>query len=283
MRSRIAGCILAGLLSVMPAYGQETPRVLFFSKSSGFEHPVISYKKAQPSHAEHVLQKLADENGVELTATKDGSLINAENLANFNLVIFYTTGNLFEGGTDGQPPLPADGLDALIAWVENGGGFMGFHSAADTFGKHDPEQEGKFIKLLGGEFGGHGAQFEGKLVVVDADHSVAANIPEGHADHDEWYTFINLNEGEMHVVALMDPGAERGKQEMYDRPNYPVIWTMGKGAGRVYYNAMGHREDVWDDATFQQMVVDAAGWALGEGELDSEPNFKEVVPEQPKE
>ena len=32
------------------------PRILFFSKSSGFEHSVISWKNGQPSHAEKVLQ-----------------------------------------------------------------------------------------------------------------------------------------------------------------------------------------------------------------------------------
>lgn len=282
MRGLIAGLVVAavGWMST-PVNAQDAPRVLFFSKSSGFEHSSISYRDGQPSHVEKVLQKLADENGAELTVTKDGSQINAENLANYDLVMFYTTGNLFEPGTDKQPPLPADGLDALIKWVENGGGFIGIHSATDTFGKHKPDLEGKYIQFVGAEFGGHGAQFEGKLVVVDDDHPVAASIPEGHADMDEWYHFINLNEDEMHVVALLDPGAEREKQEQYNRPNYPVIWTMQKGDGRVYYNAMGHREDVWDDATFQQMVVDAASWALGEGEFDSEPNFDEVVPEQP--
>ena len=283
MRGLIVSWVLAAMVFSAAANAQEAPRVLFFSKSSGFEHPVISYKEGQPSHAEKVLQELAGANGAEITMTKDGSMITAENLENYDLVIFYTTGNLFEPGTDKQPPLPENGLDDLISWIENGGGFIGVHSATDTFGKHKPDLEGKYIKLVGAEFGGHGAQFEGKLVVVDEDHPVAANIPDGHADEDEWYHFINMNEDKMHVVALLDPGAEREKQEQYNLPNYPVIWTMQKGNGRVYYNAMGHREDVWDDATFQQMIVDAATWALGEGELDSEPNFKEVVPDQPKE
>ncbi|MEK7793086.1 MAG: ThuA domain-containing protein, partial [Candidatus Hydrogenedentota bacterium] len=92
------------------------------------------------------------------------------------------------------------------------------------------------------------------------------------------YTFINMNTEKMHVIALMDPGAEREKQAMYNIPNYPVMWCMERGKGRVFYDAMGHREDVWDNETFQQIVVAAAGWSMGEGEAAATPNFKDVVP-----
>lgn len=279
MRGLVAGLVLAVACFAAPVNAQDAPRVLFFSKSSGYEHPVISYKEGQPSHAENVLQDLAESNGAEITMTKDGSMITAENLENYDLVIFYTTGNLFEPGTDKQPPLPEDGLDALIAWVENGGGFIGVHSATDTFGKHKPDLEGKYIRFVGAEFGGHGAQFEGKLVVVDKDHPVAANIPDGHADEDEWYHFINMNEADMHVIAMLDPGPEREKQEQYNRPNYPVIWTMQKGNGRVYYNAMGHREDVWESEYFQDMLAGAIKWLARRSEADTTPNLLEVAPE----
>ena len=90
--------------------------------------------------------------------------------------------------------------------------------------------------------------------------------------------FKNLNTDNIHVIALMDPGEERQAQEMYNVSSYPVIWCSSLGEGRVYYNAMGHREDVWDDPIFQAMVVDAATWALGQGELQAEPNYANVVP-----
>ncbi len=268
------------------ALAQDTARVLFFSKSSGFEHSSISYKVGKPSHVEKVLTELAAENGAELTCTKDGSVITAENLKNYNLVIFYTTGDLFKAGGggatmdgDGNPAIPPDGLKDLFAWVENGGGFMGFHCATDTFGKHlKNEVSQQYIEFIGAEFGGHGAQFEGKLKLVDAAHPIGAVTPDGLTLKDEWYTFINMNTEKMHVIALMDPGAEREKQAMYNIPNYPVMWCMERGKGRVFYDAMGHREDVWDNETFQQIVVAAAGWSMGEGEAAATPNFKDVVP-----
>ncbi len=50
-------------------------KILFFTKSSGFEHDVISYKKGQPSHAEKVLTELGTKNNWECVFSKDGSLI----------------------------------------------------------------------------------------------------------------------------------------------------------------------------------------------------------------
>ena len=82
----------------------------------------------------------------------------------------------------------------------------------------------------------------------------------------------------MHVLAVLDPGAEREKQpDKYNVPNYPIIWCSEYGKGRVYYNAMGHREDVWDNPTFQKSVVDAAHWVLGQGPANAEPNFSKVL------
>ena len=42
-------------------------QILFFSKSSGFEHDVISWKKGQPSYAEKILLDLGQKNGWTFT------------------------------------------------------------------------------------------------------------------------------------------------------------------------------------------------------------------------
>lgn len=265
-------------LGLVTASAQDAPRVLFLSKSAGFQHSAITEKDGQPNHVAKTLQALADAAGAELTATKDASLINAEDLKNYDLVIFYTTGYLTTEGTDGHPPMPETGVADLIDWIEAGGGFMGYHCATDTFHSSDDSPPSEYTKMIGASFLSHGKQFDGAVKVVDPDHPTAASIPADWSKLDEWYKFRNLAKDDIHVIALLDPGAEREKQEQYDVPAYPVIWCRQLGEGRIYYNAMGHREDVWDDPTFQQTVVDAATWALGEGPADAEPNYKEVVP-----
>ena len=41
----------------------------------------------------------------------------------------------------------------------------------------------------------------------------------------------------------------------YERPPYPMTWTRKHDKGRVFYTAMGHREDVWENPKFQGLVV----------------------------
>ncbi len=253
--------------------------VLYFSKSSGFQHSVVARDNDQPSHTERILSDLAEEHDVSLTNTKDGGYITAENLEDYDVVIFYTTGNLFEEGTDGQPPLTEEGLDALLEWVSNGGGFLGYHSATDTFHTPDGEEPNAYTQLVGGNFAGHGPQFEGTLYVVDSDHPTMANVPEVWTIHDEWYIFRNMNTENMRVLAMLETDdVAREAHDMYHIPDYPIIWTIQHGDGRVYHNTMGHREDVWENPTFQQTIVDAVTWAAGDGPAMNEPNYYEVVP-----
>lgn len=273
--SRILAATTA-LLVCGVALAQDAPRILFLSKSSGFQHSVIKPNDSGSNHVADVLQELADAGGAELTTTKDASMINAKTLENFDLVIFYTTLNLTEEGSDGNPPMPESGVQDLKDWIAKGGGFMGYHCASDTFhGKGD--EVTPYIEMLGGEFRGHGKQFRGTVKVVDESHPAAAATPQNWSTLDEWYLFKNLNKDKIHVIATLDAGKERGRQKMYDTPNYAITWVSTLGEGRIYYNAQGHREDVWLDDDFQQTVIAAATWAMGEGPAQADPNYDEVM------
>ena len=257
---------------------QDGPRILLLTKSAGYEHAVVKNDEAGNNHVSAILKKLAEENGARLTSTKDGSLINARTLADFDLVMFYTSGDLLTRDGDGSPAMPPEGIADLIAWVKAGGGFMGFHCATDNF----HEKEGKvspYIKLLGGEFVTHGKQFEGTLKVVDPSHPAVAATPNPWKIRDEWYVLKNMNKANMHVLAMLELGDERQKQKKYNIPDYPIIWCSTRGNGRVYYTAQGHRADVWSNEDFQRSIVAAARWTLGEGPAQATPNFGELVKE----
>jgi len=53
-------------------------KILFFTKSSGFEHSAISWKDGRPSYAEKVLLQLGEKNDWEFTFSKDGSRFGKE-------------------------------------------------------------------------------------------------------------------------------------------------------------------------------------------------------------
>ena len=260
-------------------------RVLFVSKSSGFEHSAIKRTDGHPSHVDTVLAQIGAERGFAVTSTKDAGMINATQLASFDVVIFYTTGDMTQRGGqgsgifrgDGNPPMSADGVSDLIEWIEAGGGFVGFHPATDTFHGENDEVT-PYVGMIGGEFLHHGAQFEGIVRVADADHPTMGNVEDGWKIMDEWYLYKNVAKDKLHVLALMDPGEERAKQEVYDIAPYPIVWCRELGSGRVFHNAMGHREDVWSHQMFQTWVGDTIDWAAGKGEAAAAPNWADVVP-----
>src|SRR5437879_3446360 len=87
------GIGLAGWVSSAGAQ-PKTKKVLFFTKSSGFEHSVIKRVDGRPSFAENILSELGPKHGIEFTFSKDGRLFNPEYLAQFDAYFFFTTGDL---------------------------------------------------------------------------------------------------------------------------------------------------------------------------------------------
>jgi type 1 glutamine amidotransferase len=45
--------------------------------------------------------------------------------------------------------------------------------------------------------------------------------------------------------------------------DYPLAWAHQFGAGRAYYNALGHFPQTWDDPRFQRQMTGAIRWAAG--------------------
>src|SRR3954467_5063894 len=90
-------------------------KLLFFTKSSGFEHSSIKRKSPDVlSHAEQVVTDLGAKNNFEVTCTKDGGIFTPDKLATFDAFMFYTTGDLTEPGTDKNPPMSPEGKKAFL-------------------------------------------------------------------------------------------------------------------------------------------------------------------------
>jgi hypothetical protein len=265
---------------VMPCASAQEARLLFLSKSEGFEHGPVAVKDGKPCLAETVLTKLAQENGATIKSTKDANAITAENLKNYDIVVFYTQGDLLKPSKDGGAPMGPNGVSDLLDWIKKGGRYMGFHSASDTF--HTPEgaEVTPYLKMVGAEFIGHGPQFFGTVKVVDSMHSAMAAFPKEWKIKEEWYAFKNFNAKDMHVMALMDPGDDAARKlDLYKNGAYPIIWCSAYGEGKVYFNGMGHREELWEDPIFTQSIVDAATWLMepSSAASDTKPNYDEVM------
>ena len=282
------GLFLAiALASQMPLHAEAARKLLFFTKSSGFEHEVISWKKGQPSHAEKVFLDLGAKHSLEFVFSKDGSKFSPEYLAGFDAVIFYTTGDLTTAGNDQQPPMSPAGKQALFDYVKSGKGFIGLHSASDTFHTANESQKGldryanhgkdadPYVCFLGGEFIIHGAQQVATNKVIDKKFPGFAEVGDSFSFNEEWYSLKDFNP-DIHVLTVIDSPAMKGS--MYERPPYPTTWAREEGKGRVFYTAMGHRDDVWTNPTFQSILVGAIDWTTGRAKAAVPANLIEASP-----
>src|SRR4051794_14455475 len=84
-------------------------RILFFTKSSGFEHPGVKRTTNSGGYAGRVLQGLAAPRGLEVTATKDGPVFPPETLAKYAAFFFSPPGALPPPGPDKTPPMTPEG------------------------------------------------------------------------------------------------------------------------------------------------------------------------------
>jgi uncharacterized protein len=92
---------------------------------------------------------------------------------------------------------------------------------------------------------------------------------------EEWYALKNFSP-DLHVILVQETDGMDGK--MYQRPAFPATWARMHHRGRVFYTSMGHREDVWQSKTFQQLLLGGLSWALGNVEANVTPNLESVTP-----
>ncbi len=255
-------------------------KVLFFTKSSGFQHSVITRKDGKLSLAERILTELGKEHGFEVVASKDGRLFDPDKIGQWDAFAFETTGDLTTPGThkDGEP-MSADGKKAFLDAIHDGKGFMGMHCATDTF--HSPKGGGidPYIAMIGGEFIRHGAQQKSRIDVVDTQFPGAGAFGGSFDIMDEWYALKNFPD-DLHVIMVQNTkDMEKTKNNnVYDRPSFPETWARMHGKGRVFYTSMGHREDVWENPLYQGLLVGALGWITGKVDASVEPNVSKVTP-----
>ncbi|MDH4445218.1 MAG: ThuA domain-containing protein [Akkermansiaceae bacterium] len=284
MFKKPAIALALGLGLSLSLHAAPAHRLLFFSKSSGFEHDVISWKKGQPSFAEKIFTELGAKHSWEFVFSKDGSKFSPEYLAGFDAVIFYTSGNLLTTGTDKQPAMTPAGKQALFDYIKGGKGFIGLHCASDTFhttGTPDrrldaTKDEDAYICTVGGEFITHGAQQVATNKVIDPKFPGFETAGDQFTFLEEWYALKNFNP-DLHALTVIKTEGMDGAP--YQRSDYPTTWARAEGKGRVYYSALGHREDVWTNPTFQNILVGAIRWTTGDVDAVIPPNLKTAAPD----
>ncbi len=236
------------------------PRILFVTQSAGFKHGAVTRKEGQMAPAERAMNELGISSQVfRVDTTQDVAKdFTKETLDNYDIVMFYTTGNL---------PIPEETRDYFInEWLKQPGhGFIGVHSAADTYHNWQP-----YWDMIGGTFNGHpwGAGETVTITVHDTSHPAAKPWGEEFVITDEIYRFKNWQPEKVRVLASLNM-AKTNKKEPY---HVPILWVKEYGDGKVMHMSLGHREDVWTNETFQASLLGGVKWILGQEEGDATPN-----------
>lgn len=248
----------SGMLSSQP----KPKKLLAIGEVKGFEHDSVS-------HALATIERLGRESGLYDTYIRtDTELItkqklekNAKNLDYFDAVFFYTTGEL-----DMNDRQKKD----LLAFVhDDGKGFIGGHSAIDTFYTWPAYGE-----MTGGYFDQHPwGVFEAPVIVEDPNFPAMKAFPHEFVIRDEIYQAKDFSRDRVRVLARLDPNKIDLTNPRVHRTDkdFAVAWVREYGKGRVFYSTFGHPEQSWDRPDVQKMYLEAIKWAMGLTQGDATP------------
>ncbi len=248
---------------------QKPARVLFVTQSMGFRHGSVTRQGDELAPAEKALTELGEKSGVfTVDCTQDCAKdFTKENLANYDIVCFYTTGDL---------PIKQEDQDYFFnEWAkQKGHGVIGMHSAADTF--HNNKA---YWDMLGGTFDGHpwGAGETVTITVHDGEHPASRPWGSEFTITDEIYKFKNWQPEKVRVLMSLNMAECKLKQPYH----VPILWVKEYGDGKVMHMSLGHREDVWTNETYMASLLGGVNWILGHEEGDATPN-PELSAEQEK-
>jgi type 1 glutamine amidotransferase len=257
------GAMAIGAAAVNPTFAQEkTRRLLVIGQSKGYEHDAISTAMAtlyDIGRRSHLWETYFRTDCAAIT--KKPRKWGAKNLDAFDAVAFFTDGDL-----DMDDSQKAD----LLSFIhEEGKGFIGIHSAAITFLSWP-----QYGKMLGGRFDGHPwGQFQAPLVVEDSEFPGMAHLPRSFTLHDEIYQIKDFARTNVRVLLRLDASkVDLSKQGVHRKDrDFAVIWARKYGKGRVLYNGLGHREEVWHRPDIQRMWQDMVRWSMGDLPGDADP------------
>jgi uncharacterized protein len=228
-------------------------RVLVYTVSAGYEHDVVKRAKpGEPSLVERTLVGLGRERKwFECVLSRDAKDFTRASLATFDLVFFYTTGEL---------PLSDEGKKALLDFVKDGKAFAGAHCATDTF-----YQLPEYGQMIGGYFDGHPWHEKVVMRVEDREHASTRHLGASWELVDEIYQFkAPYDRSKLHVLLSLDPAKNDLKKNGVNRTDgdFANAWCKEVGKGRLFYTALGHRPEVWADPSFLKHVEGGFAWAM---------------------
>lgn len=215
--------------------------------------------KVEPDHVDFArkaivfFKDLTIGNGFVFDTTSNMNDLNEEKLRNYSVVMML---NDF--------PHTRAQRDAFMKYMENGGGWFGFHVSA----YNDKDTKWPWLN----EFLGCGTFYRNnwpalpaKLVVDDPNHPVTRGLPASFISPlNEWYQWNpgpRENKNVKVLVTLSPENYPLGLKDIVYEGDFPVVWTNTNY--RMIYMNMGHSGKVFGDATQDKLIIAGLRWVVG--------------------
>lgn len=160
-------------------------------------------------------------------------------------------------------PWGKDQRSAFEKYMENGGGWIGFHAAAYNDDSTDWDWLNKFLGC--GKFYCNNWPPQPALVVCDQeDHPVTNTIPKEFvcpsSEFYQWDPSPRENPDVDVLVTISEKMYPFGIKDVVDFGDFPIVWTNNKYR-MVYFN-VGHGDETFIDATHNLLVINAFRWVV---------------------
>lgn len=194
--------------------------------------------------------KMAAEKGFAFDTTQNWDKLNTENLKNYKVVVWL---NDFPH-TDAQ-------RQVFEKFMENGGGWLGFHVAG--YNDHTTNWPW-YVNFLGGAvfYNNNWPPLPAKLIVDDNAHPATKRLPKSYvAPINEWYGWKpdpRDNKDVRVLVTLSPSNYPLGKKDIIRDGDIPVVWTNTKY--KMIYMNMGHGDQNFNSTIQNKMFEDAILW-----------------------
>ncbi|PZA05826.1 ThuA domain-containing protein, partial [Meiothermus sp. Pnk-1] len=212
-------------------------KVLVFSKTLGYRHGSI----AQGIQA---IKDLGAQNNFSVDATEDSSVFTASNLAQYKAVIFLnTSGDVLE----------ASQKQAFQQYIEQGGGFVGVHNAADTM-----RGWAWYENLVGAMYQSE-INTQPLTLRVISSHLSTQGLPSVWNFTDEAYNYDrDPKQGGATVLITFDDRNVSGGTMGAD---HPFSWYKAYDGGRSWYTVGGANPPDYENPYFLQHLLGGIRYA----------------------
>ncbi|MGI6082783.1 MAG: ThuA domain-containing protein [Limnochordia bacterium] len=184
---------------------------------------------------------------VELSDTLD-AFLDADKLMGLNLIVpVWTMGKI----TNEQ-------LQPVLRAVEHGVGIAGCHGGlCDAF-----RESTQWQFMTGGNWVAHpgNADVEYRVEIVKGSHPIVQDIDDFTVRSEQYYLHVDPA---VKVLATTEFPIVDGPHSPNGRVDMPVIWIKYWGAGRVFYNSLGHDNKTIAAEPVRTLMKRGFTWAAG--------------------